>query len=478
MFNTFLLFLLLRIRSMSPQPDAPDAADAATADASASSSSSSAPAALADGCDMPWDRWQPTPMMNDSSKAPRVRAVAIKHNMGFIGNKLFSIAAGVALAETMRLPLKFPKRTTETMKRKGFPCLRSSKSLLNVPNSRIHWLRPNLVFGSNFQDVSIWGTSELNGLPVERARPAAWLDLMRRSIKPVVRPSQVAPAPAEDDLVIHFRDLRDCVGWKNAGPNATRSTYAKSGRNKWYYDLEHVYSPPPAFYEAVVAMHLVWHKHAKLWIVSQPCDRQHATVKWLAARYPTMVRFLTQHDAAVTCNSAPSCKSAVLDYVWLQKAHHVVLGPSTFGWWPAFLSETVETIHYPLHPSFSPWSPNYAWCHLIPEDDARYIFHDGWTQETWSGGGNMRASREARRRCDVYLRACVVAGACATSATSAAEARRALPYATVDDFNHYHAFVDDNYTLPESEPERRIFSPSGDRITIGSFTRWTQYVPL
>ena len=81
-------------------------------------------------CAMPWDR-----AASSSSASQKVRAVAVSHNLGFIGNKLFAIAAGVSLAETLQLPLAIPPRTTATMTRKGFPCLRSSPSLRSLPRT-------------------------------------------------------------------------------------------------------------------------------------------------------------------------------------------------------------------------------------------------------------------------------------------------------------------------------------------------------
>ena len=86
---------------------------------------------------MPWDR----PARR--SPGAKVRAVLVKHNMGFIGNKLFAIAAGVALAEAMQLPLVIPDKTSATMARKGFLCLRSSPSLREVRKADIEAVHPN-----------------------------------------------------------------------------------------------------------------------------------------------------------------------------------------------------------------------------------------------------------------------------------------------------------------------------------------------
>ena len=82
------------------------------------------------------------------------------------------------------------------------------------------------------------------------------------------------------------------------------------------------------------------------------------------------------------------------------------------------------------------------WCHLMPEDDARYIFHDSWTRATWRGG--TRTSHAARRRCDVYMRACLQAHVCAQSEASATAARRALPLDGIDEFV---TFVEPPYVL-------------------------------
>ena len=375
-------------------------------------------------CDMPWDR----PAVKEGSM---VRAVAASVNMGFIGNKLFAIAAAIALADAMRLPLAIPWKVTSALSRKGFPCLRTSPSLKSVSRSSLHYVRPNQLYGSNFQDLSIWGTSNGSGLPTNRPHSSEWLDLMRRSIRPIADNTTLAPLPADDDLVIHFRDLRDCAGWKSAG-NGTKaaSTYRTTRRFRWFYQMD-LFAPPQAFYDLVISKHMVQHPHARVWLVSQPCERMHPTILALRSRW--RLHFLKDHDDALTCTSAASCKSAGLDFVWMLAARHLVLSPSTFGWWPAFLSLRAEAIHFPIYPPFSPWGAH-MWCHILPEDDPRYLFHDAWEHVTWRGGTS--GGREARRRCDVYIRACLKARICATDAQSAAAARSALPFETIDDFTY------------------------------------------
>jgi hypothetical protein len=272
---------------------------------------------------------------------------------------------------------------------------------------------------------------------------------MRRAFRPSAGTQSVAPLPQDDDLVVHFRDLRDCGGWRATGTGGTRSTYRTTAASQWFHGLD-LYSPPVAFFNAAIAMHMARFQNARVWIVSQPCDRQHPTVRALQSRWS--VHFLTAHDEAVTCTAAPSCKSAVLDFLWLQAARHLVLSPSTFGWWPAFLSINAATIHFPIFAAFSPWGAN-MWCHLVPEDDARYIFHDVWANATWHGRpAQAGPGREARRRCDVYVRACLQARICATDPVSASAARSALPPESIDAFK----YTDNNFQyVPRSEQSDR-----------------------
>ena len=370
-----------------------------------------------ESCIMSWDR----PARKEANS--KVRAVAVTHHLGFIGNKLFAIAAGITLAEVLQLPLAIPVRSSATMLRKGFSCLRSSPSLRGLAANQIEYVRPNAVFGINFQDLSIWGTANGSGVPLRASQSSAWLNLMRRAFHPNAGSLPLAPYPEAHDLVIHFRDLRDCAGWKTSRNGGTRSTYRTKSTGRWFYGLD-LYSPPVAFFNAVIATHMGrFGPAARIWVVSQPCDRKHPTILALRSKWP--VHFLTAHDAAVTCNSEPSCRSAVLDFIWMQAAAHIVLSPSTFGWWPAFLSTRAETVHYPLYPAFSPWGAH-AWCHLMPEDDPRFLFHDVWANVTWRGG--EIDGREARRRCETYMNACERDHVCAIDAPSAAAAQRTAPH--------------------------------------------------
>jgi hypothetical protein len=384
-------------------------------------------------CTMPWDR----PARANASE--RVRAVFVKHLFGQEGNKLFSIAAGVSLAEAMQLPLFIPSRTSLTMARKGFPCLRTSPSIQDMRREDIEVVRPNEIYGINFQDLSIWGTAEASGLPLGSSYVSTrWLGLMRRSFIPTAGGRAIAELPGGDDLVIHFRDLRDCGGWKpSADGNGTRSTYRVNHwrlSTRWFYGLN-LYATPIAFYHSVIAMHRLRFPNGRIWIVSQACDREHPTVKSLRANWP--VEFLAAHNRA--CNSASSCNPAILDFMWMQAARHLVLTPSTFGWWSAFLSNRAATIYFPIYPAFSPWGAH-MWCHMIPEDDPRYVFYDMWTNSTWHGGGY--SGRAARRRCDVYVRACLQAHVCAADRASAVEAQHVLPLETIDKFT----YKDNNYS--------------------------------
>lgn len=384
-------------------------------------------------CSMPWDR-----AASGGNASTKVRAVAVKHNLGFIGNKLFAIAAGVALAEATQLPLAIPLKSSTTMARKGFPCLRSSPSLRGLRRGEITYVRPNEIFGINFQDLSLWGTPDGSGLPLTPPRTSDWLNVLRRAFRPSAGGLPLAAFPASDDLVVHFRDLRDCGGWRADGVGGTRSAYRASTPGRWFYGLD-LYAPPLEFFDTAITMHLArFGEASRVWLVSQPCDREHPTVKMLRSKWP--MRLLVEHDAAVTCKSAPSCSSAVLDFIWLQAARHVVLSPSTFGWWSTFLSTRAIAIHFPIYPAFSPWGAN-MWCHLLPHDDTRYLFHDVWTNSTWQGGtdagaGTGTEGMEARRRCDVYMRACLQARICAANSASAEVARHALPLGTIDDFTY------------------------------------------
>ena len=80
----------------------------------------------------------------------------VSNQRGGTGNKLFVIAAGIALSHARRLPLVFRDKVSQTMASRGFPCLRTSRTLRGVAPGRIRVVQPNLLFGINFQDVSVW----------------------------------------------------------------------------------------------------------------------------------------------------------------------------------------------------------------------------------------------------------------------------------------------------------------------------------
>ena len=77
------------------------------------------------------------------------------------------------------------------------------------------------------------------------------------------------------------------------------------------------------------------------------------------------------------------------DFRWLRAARHVVLSPSTFAWWAAYLG-AAEAIHFPIAPAVVPM----PWCRLIVPGDGRFVYHDFWARRLlWDAG-------EARARCD------------------------------------------------------------------------------
>ena len=412
--------------------------------------------------DMPWDAWPPHLPQNESHP---IRVVAVYNQRGGTGNKLFSVAAGIALSHAKQLPLLVSDKVSKQLAGRGFPCIHTSQRIRDLPRSRFQIVRPNLMFGVNFQDLAIWGTADRELRP-QSTNSSMWLALMRSAFRATAGKIPLAQSPAEDDLVIHFRDLRDCPGWRPAtseeqaaaalaargkpgnasqirrGRNkalplpaivsTTRSTYKVANRaSRWFYDVD-LYAPPLGFYESIIASHVSTWPKARVWVASMPCDRNHPTLTALMSRWPQTISFLKSHGDLVICDRSPSCKvPPLLDFVWLQKARRIVLSPSTFGWWAAFLSERATTIHYPILPAFCPWGPT-MWCHLIPEDDERYIFHDVWARTTWRGG--KPTGHDARRRCDVYMRSCLQAHVCPQSQESALDARHALPLEGLDEF--------------------------------------------
>jgi hypothetical protein len=101
--------------------------------------------------------------------------------------------------------------------------------------------------------------------------------------------------------------------------------------------------PPTIFFSDILETRDWEH----VWIVANPTVHKHPVVRHLQARYGAQIF----HGG-----------SARADFQFLSAASTLILSPSTFAWWAAFLSEAA-TVHYPLMPMAvgMPWCGLLAW---------------------------------------------------------------------------------------------------------------------
>ena len=131
-----------------------------------------------------------------------------------------------------------------------------------------------------------------------------WRDVFQRLYAP---PACPAPAPAPGDVIVH---VRECG---NSDVDRPRPFFSAHGQVPW------------RFYDKILAS-----VRGRVVVLAPPACARSALVARLKAR------FGATHRAA----------SAADDYCALLRARTVVLAPSTFSWWAAWLSNA--TVHVPL----------------------------------------------------------------------------------------------------------------------------------
>lgn len=315
-------------------------------------------------CDsMPWDNYTPPP-------ARVVMPPGAPDGSGF-GNKLFVVALAILSATRKQQPLLVPPAYKYLS-----PCFRSSRGLEQYLQAQFQcealWskdcrLKEQLrtakllaTYHSDFhQDLKTWG------------RPLPGAEVFRKAFMPSVpRDFAALPKPGRWDLVMHFRAMAEDWNW----PWAFRPRLAQ---------------PPAAFFRKALAAHRSMVKQrGKVWVVTGN------------PTHPTAQRILQECEGELL----PAVKTQhgrhpMTDFAWLMMARHLVLSPSSFGWWAAFIG-AAEEIHFPIFPAVQPME----WCKLAAVEDTRFVFHD------WFGGGSWRGGEEggeAMRMCRHYEALCM-----------------------------------------------------------------------
>ena len=110
--------------------------------------------------------------------------------------------------------------------------------------------------------------------------------------------------------------------------------------------------PPAAFYEEIILARGIELQSTKVnvTIICEAIHEQHPTIKYLILKFGARVQ--------------SQRKGFSNDFCSLMKSRSLIVSPSTFGWWAAFLSDFVSEVHFPVLPLATPM----PWCDLVVDD--------------------------------------------------------------------------------------------------------------
>lgn len=265
---------------------------------------------------------------------------------GQLGNKLFCIASAYILGNYLKVPVYIPIQDLNYVRYRGF---------LNVNNSVSNIKRVPVFLdsrdGINHQDVSLWGKNNTSFLK----------NLFDNINKPVFK-------IGENDIVVHYRNLFDC----------------KKSEKKYDQQFKALIKK---FIVNVVQNHRKKYPYARVSIVYMDCkNNELSDIKELLMPCETVSR------------------SMVDDFLFVKNHKHIVLTPSTFGWWASYLSHKSTYIYYPLLNARSKWGFT-SWCNHILPSDPRFAFYDVFT-------GEKVVSSRARERCENIMKLCLLYDEC------------------------------------------------------------------
>jgi len=175
--------------------------------------------------------------------------------------------------------------------------------------------------------------------------------------------------PHHHDVVIHFRDFE--LGRRRRrmqeGQQPLPHFYTMAGETPW------LTIPPTVYFTRLLEAH----SYKTIWLVAEPAARQG----------PAIQHILTKFDNAVLRDNT----SPEQDFQFLSFASHIILSPSTFGWWAAFFANNSATIHLPIMPAHVVL----PWCDLL-SGFSNAIFHD------WYHNLTTVDLRQAQKICYQY----------------------------------------------------------------------------
>ncbi|CAL1155486.1 unnamed protein product [Cladocopium goreaui] len=313
---------------------------------------------------------------------------------GAFGNELFIVAKALVAAQRLQYPVLLTRRAGAMGKAQSEAANPAASLPAKQPwpsksgGGDVSWLRISHSLREKFWDDRSTGAETGYGclellrkqkrvmdpgaggfhqdLGEWKEPPLSWRPLLAEAFQvdmPQMKTEVIMPG--NEDLVMYFRPYR----------------------RKQIFDLrgDHAFltSPPFAFFDFAVQQHRRDFPSGKLLVIAEPSMRSH----------PTVGRLCSELGAAVVTDMDQAGKQAWLaDWVWLRSAKHLVLSPSTFVWWAAFLSEALR-IYVPIFPGIAAL----PWCKLLPSGDPRYLFYDFWTNTTFTDGS------VAKTHCQEYF---------------------------------------------------------------------------
>ena len=329
-------------------------------------------------CGGDWSRW-----LKRIDKCAGV--VNVHSNTGRYGNKLFSLAAGIVRAHNLSMHLKVKMDSPELVKIRGpssYPCMEPLLAHGWTCKSTVTGCRMNGCAKNPKQD-------NFDGLPLGKNgyfQSAFWIrqyekqrDLLQYMFQ---RKSILKQYPGPNDAVVYLRDFahdqgaaRDALSRDMMNLSASTTRLSDEDFNRIVGSKYRTFGIPPSIYFDRV---LQAGNYSRVWIVGDPP---------IAQNHPISTYLQRRFNAKVHSRST----DVETDFQFLASARTMVISPSTFAWWAAFLSSNA-TIHFPLGP-IGGQGGGLQWCNMLFHGAlvARTVYHD------WFGHYDHRQPSELKR---------------------------------------------------------------------------------
>jgi hypothetical protein len=189
------------------------------------------------------------------------------------------------------------------------------------------------------------------------------------------------PVPGLEDLVIHFRSYD--YGRRR---RLTGARIQFTG-----FRTDNFQAAPFRFFKKVIDDHREIHPLGAVWLVLEQKAQAH----------PIVNRLVSEANAKVFAGCKLSKGNAMCDFRFMMAASTLVLSPSTFSWWAAYLG--TGQVHFPVLPGTI--GPNFPWC-LLVINDSRWVYYLVFESDPLSWRrlrGTAEGAAEVRSQCAVEL---------------------------------------------------------------------------